>query len=230
MDMQEYDKVCTMTYLEYCDYLQDKYGIGKYDYMTKNFNKITKVTRTSEGLFAHHKMEDRTIMLSHKIEASRHPIEWQYKENIIYCDYLEHLLLHVLICKYPSPERETDGIGEGCVVNFIVPELNDMYSGFEPKEEWRKTCFNKVKNDKTVYLAIMNDFLSIKKEDYHFRPECMFKSFNEPYGLWSSKQNYKIYGELQDLLIKQGIAYSVASKNYTKHGLLFRLKRFFKSN
>lgn len=50
MNKNEYEKVKSMTYLEYCDYLQNKYGIGLTDYMTKNFNKNQKCTRTKDGL------------------------------------------------------------------------------------------------------------------------------------------------------------------------------------
>lgn len=39
MKMTEFLQVKEMTYLEYCDYLQKKYGIGLADYMTKSFNK-----------------------------------------------------------------------------------------------------------------------------------------------------------------------------------------------
>ncbi len=106
MDMSEYQKVRNLTYLEYCDYLQDKYGIGLADYMTKSYNMNPKCKRTKEGLIAHHKKEDTMIMLSTKAFAQICPFEWQKKENIVYCDYLEHLLLHVLICKYPSNEKE----------------------------------------------------------------------------------------------------------------------------
>jgi hypothetical protein len=40
MDLKEYEKVSGYTYLEYCDYLQEKYGIDLCDYMTKNWSKI----------------------------------------------------------------------------------------------------------------------------------------------------------------------------------------------
>ena len=73
--------------------------------MTKSFNPNQKCKRTKEGLFAHHKMEDRMVMLSEKLIAMMFPFEWQQKHNIVYCDYLEHLLLHVLICKFPSEKR-----------------------------------------------------------------------------------------------------------------------------
>lgn len=88
MDMNEYRKVKDLTYLEYCDYLQNKYGIGLADYMTKSYNVNPKCKRTKEGLFAHHKREDKMIMLSDKEIAKRCPFEWQQKENIVYCDYL----------------------------------------------------------------------------------------------------------------------------------------------
>ncbi|WP_256365363.1 hypothetical protein [Candidatus Methanomassiliicoccus intestinalis] len=42
MKLAEYEKVKDYTYLEYCDYLQDKYGIGLCDYMTQSWNKNTK--------------------------------------------------------------------------------------------------------------------------------------------------------------------------------------------
>ena len=48
MNLQEYEKVKDFTYLEYCDYLQKKYGIGLSDYMTMSWNKNNKVTRTKE--------------------------------------------------------------------------------------------------------------------------------------------------------------------------------------
>lgn len=36
MNMEEYTHVKDFTYLEYCDYLQKKYGVGLSDYMTKS--------------------------------------------------------------------------------------------------------------------------------------------------------------------------------------------------
>ena len=105
MDLQEYNKVKELKYLEYCDYLQKKYGIGKCDYMTKSWNLNPKCKRTSEGLVAHHKYEDHAIMLSTKMFAMLNPFEWQKAENIVYCDYIEHLFLHILICENPSKEK-----------------------------------------------------------------------------------------------------------------------------
>lgn len=198
MNLDEYYKVKDYTYNQYCDYLQRKYGIGLCDYMTKSFNKNPKVTRTKEGLLAHHKAEDKMILLSTREVAEKCPFSFQKKENIVYCDYLEHLLLHVLICKYPNPDRcPVVDVGIGGVVNFIVPELNDLYSGWETKQEWRRTCHAKVINDKPVYLAILKQFIELKKHE--LRKKALHVSFNESYGLWDDKNNKKLYKEIDRL-------------------------------
>lgn len=159
MNMEEYEKVKDLNYLEYCDYLQEKYGIGLCDYMTENWNSKQKCKRTKEGLLAHHKYEDHAIMLSTKEFAMQNPFEWQKAENIVYCDYLEHLFLHILVCENPSKEQNKNVIvGVGGVLTFMIPELNDFYSGWESKQEWRRICHERIKNDKDVFLALVKRF------------------------------------------------------------------------
>lgn len=205
MNMTEYNQVKDMTYLQYCDYLQGKYGIGHANYMTKSFNPNPKCKRTKEGLIAHHKAEDKMVMLSTKEVAEMFPYEWQLKENIVYCDYLEHLLLHVLICIYPSPDQEPIAdVGIGGVINFIMPELNDLYSGWETKQPWRKNCHDLVINDKDVYLAIMKQFVKWVKAGRKADKTMLHRSYNEAYGIWDSKRNEMIYKEL-DKLWKRGL-------------------------
>ena len=214
MNIEEYNKVEGMTYLEYCDYLQGKYGIGLDDYMTKSYNAKPKCKRTKEGLVAHHKHEDKAVMLSTKKKAEQCPFEWQKKENIVYCDYLEHLLLHVLICEYPSPEKlPRNAVGVGGVRNFIVPELNDVYSGWETKQEWRKKCHIRVINDKTSYFAILKKFINWRKKKFckeqtpskamqtiiDLEKKALHSSYNEKIGLWDMKNNKAIFDEIDTL-------------------------------
>ena len=200
MNLGEYEKVKDLTYLEYCDYLQQKYGIGLSDYMTKSWNKNSKVTRTKDGLLAHHKYEDHAIMLSTKEFAMQNPFEWQLAKNIVYCDYLEHLLLHILICEYPAEDHNVlEAVGVGGVINFIVPELNDLYSGWETGQAWRKNCHNLVINDKNVYLTLLKRFKTSCKDYPFYTEDCLFTSFNEAFGLWSRKQNVKLFKEIAEL-------------------------------
>ena len=190
MNIAEYEKVKRYTYLQYCDYLQDKYGIGRCDYMTDNWNKNRKVTRTSEGLYVHHKYEDHAIKLSDVEHAKKHPFEWQKKENLLYCDLLEHLFLHELICEHSA--TVDINVGLGGILQYIVPELNDVYSGFIAKEPWRQKCHNTIIGDKEVYLKLLE---RIADRNYHvpFINEKLRRSFFAQYGLWSDVYNYNIY-------------------------------------
>lgn len=197
--MTEYEKVKDYSYLEYCDYLQEKYGIGLCDYMRPSWTKNPKITRTKEGLLAHHKFEDHAIMLSNKEYAMKNPYEWQLKENIVYCDYLEHLFLHILICENPSSDKnKSDKVGYGGVINFIVPELNDVYSGWVTKESWRQNCHNAIINDKNVYLELLKRFKKFYGNNQLIIKDLL-NSFNQEYGTWSNKKNEKLYKEIIDL-------------------------------
>lgn len=198
MTIIEYEKVKGLSYLEYCDYLQEKYGIAICDYFTKSWNKNARISRTKEGLVAHHKYEDHGIMLSNPEYAKQNPYEWQLAKNIVYCDYLEHLLLHILICEYPSEnQNEEEFVGIGGVVNFLVPELNDLYSGWITGQSWRKVCHDLIINDKDVYLLLIKRFKKFCHNTFiDFDDKYLFTSFNEQFGLWSKDKNQKIFEEI----------------------------------
>lgn len=200
MDLNGYEKIKNFNYLEYCDYLQNKYGIGLCDYMTKSYNKNAKVTRTNEGLLAHHKYEDHAIMLSNKEYAEKNPFEWQLAKNIVYCDYLEHLFLHILICENPSiNHNKSEAVGIGGIIHYIVPELNDFYSGWVTSQQWRKNCHEKIKNDKAVYMTLLKRFKTTCKDYPLYTNDCLYTSYNELFGSWSKKQNAKIFEEIRKL-------------------------------
>lgn len=200
MDIIEYNRVRFLRYDEYCDYLHMKYGMPEYDYMTKSYNKNVKCTRTKEGLIAHHKMEDRAINLARKDVAQTHPIEWQYKENIVFCDYLEHLLLHLKICQYPYEDRVDDEVGIGGMLAYMIPELNDVYSGWQTKQEWRKNCYDKIINEKNVYLQIIKEIIIYLKDNKPEYLKYLCQSATAPYGQYDEKNNEELYKEIQELI------------------------------
>lgn len=200
MKLAEYELIKKYNYLEYCDYLQKKYGIGRSDYMTKSWNKNSKCSRTNDGLVAHHKFEDHAILLSTKEAAMNNPFEWQLAQNIVYCDYLEHLLLHILICENPAQDKNAfEAVGIGGVINFIVPELNDVYSGWQTNQQWRKNCHNLIINDKDVYMTLLKRFKDNCSTYPFYTPNCLYTSFNEQFGLWAKKQNKKLFTEIESL-------------------------------
>ena len=200
MNIEEYEKVKSFNYLQYCDYLQNKYGIGLAAYFTKSWNKNAKCTRTKDGLIAHHKFEDHAILLGNPEYAIKNPYEWQLPENIVYADYLEHLFLHILICEYPSPDQnKEEAVGIGGIINFIVPELNDLYSGWVTAQAWRSNCHALVKNDKNDYLILLKRFKHNCSNYPFYSKDCLYSSFNEDFGLWSKKQNLSLFKEIESL-------------------------------
>lgn len=54
MNINEYNKIKNLNYDEYCNYLKEKYGEAKVDYLTPRRKKNKKISRTKEGLFCHH--------------------------------------------------------------------------------------------------------------------------------------------------------------------------------
>ena len=213
MDLEEYNKVKNMNYDEYCLYLQNKYGKAKGYYCTPKGNKHN-IGRTSEGLVIHHVKEDEMIMLSNPTFARLAPYEFQSPDNLVYCNYLEHLLLHVLIVEKSVENAEVMPFGLGGIMFFLVPELNDWYSGYyknSSKEGWRRNCYEVVKDNEDTYLEILwryidyvdlNSLIIFPANLGQYNPDNLLSSFNESFGLWKSSKNKRIYGKIQALIDK----------------------------
>lgn len=151
-------KLLSASYSDCVKALLKKYGVAKHNYFkdTNCTEKNHLVSRTDEGLYCHHIDEDKAIMLSNDKYAAANPFEYQKADRLVYCNLLEHLLLHVKIAENPSEnanEGELPGIGGA--INFICKDLNDIYAGKEPADEWRKKVAEKVKDSFEDYIAIL---------------------------------------------------------------------------
>ncbi len=195
MNREEYCKVEKLSYEEYCEYLKNKYGIVSCDYMTKSFNKNKKCRRTNDGLFVHHIKEIEAELLSNPNIASEYPFEWQQKENLVYCDFLEHVLLHIMI------GEQTGALSSGLEA-FIIPELNDVYGGWISKEQWRINCHKVIKDDKDVYLMLLKRYVEQPEKDKETELKYICHSFNGFYGYWSDEKNKELYKEIREYIFK----------------------------
>lgn len=223
MNYQEYFQCSTMTYREYCKYLQDKYGIPQNSYYNEQYNK-NRNSRTSEGLVIHHICEDIKPNLSNKEVAKSCDFSYQLPENLCYCDYLEHLFLHILITEYPNEETD-DAVGIGGSANYLIPELNNLFSGYIPEQPSKKyviDCFNRVKEDFITYKYLISRFLSnndvpkeslinvvLSGDDKHFNEES--KIYSELKNICDSgscvqSHNIEIYSKVESLLNAQNKA------------------------
>lgn len=106
MTKNEYSLIKNYSYKDYCDYLNNKYD---------NYNK--------EGLFKHHFYENEKANLSNPEIAKYATIE--EKETVVYCNYLEHLLLHIMIGEQTDPRKR---LGLGGAINYIIPDIENYYN------------------------------------------------------------------------------------------------------
>lgn len=164
-----YEKIMKMKYYELVQFLINKYGPAKYDYFVNDKCKTTnkKVKRTSEGLVCHHIDEDKAIMLCDEKYAAQNPFEYQKADRLVYCNYLEHLLLHILIAEGPKATNrninETQGI---CgAVNFICKQLNDYYNGYQYSKEWLINTMAVIKDDYESYIMMLKKLWHVIKNN-----------------------------------------------------------------
>ena len=168
MDSIEIKRQLDMTYSELVEYLLKKYGPAKYDYFCTESckSKNSKVSRTSEGLYCHHIDEDKAIMLSNDKFSPNNPFEYQKADRLVYCNALEHLILHVKIVEEPknkdANKMELQGIGGA--VNFLCPQINDYYNGYEFKQPHLIKIYSLIENNFDDYIYILKYFLNIVEE------------------------------------------------------------------
>ena len=181
-----------LNYLELCKHLQDKYGVPSGNYfLTKSCkSKNNKITRGNDGLFLHHIKENEEIDLSKTDRATACPFEYQESKNLCYCNYLEHLILHMKIVEeYLSaelkrwvdeshlneqiPNNPIKYLGIGGLNNHIIPEINDFYNGYEYSRDWQIKALNLVDFEsfeelkKMSYDTIVNTFTTFDFSEHY---------------------------------------------------------------
>ncbi|URM52983.1 hypothetical protein [Mycoplasma sp. SG1] len=200
--MTEIEKLLECTYDECCNHFINKYGQPKGDYFLDKEcrKKNTAITRGKEGLYIHHIDEDKAIQLSQPIYARLNPFDYQKADRLIYCNLLEHLVLHIKIWENPSKfQNKNEAVGVGGVYNFIVPELNDIYSGISyknSKAKWKEKVIE-------VVLPLKEDYFKCIKRLVNLGfPHPLLTSYTFNWNFWDPKNNEKIFKELKKLGVK----------------------------
>lgn len=191
--LKEYKELLSITYDEMVNYLYRKYGFAKDDYyressyerfMNGEIKSITKgkYSRTDEGLYCHHVDEYRMLNISDKefIKKFNIPYEYQRKDRLVYCNLIEHAILHVLIAK------ETDRkFGYPGYMAFFKPDLIMWYlEGQIPELKWMKKCYE------TAYLEPEEAFEIIKEMELTLDNEY-YNSFSEYKRIEKEKEEEK---------------------------------------
>lgn len=150
--LSDYMDLLNKTYDEAVDILLTKYGPAEDDYFReksyyrflngeiKNITK-GKFTRTSEGLYCHHIDEKKELKISDPLFVKKYniPFDYQRKDRLVYCDLIEHAILHALITEETSHEFGYPGYGA-----YLKPMIEEWYLDKEiPNTKWMKHCYDK---------------------------------------------------------------------------------------
>ena len=157
MNKIEYSKVKNYNYEQYIKYLLEKYGQVSGNYFTDSFAHNMEIKRKNEELYLHHIKEDTIANLSDLSVAKNAPIEYQFAENLVYANLLEHIFLHILI------GEQNKGLGFGGA-ELMIAQANDFYNaenfeekesvlsdGFEVLELLKERCGNSIAAYETLF-------------------------------------------------------------------------------
>ena len=155
------------------DYLAEKYGHAVCDYFVTSEcrTRNKKVGRSSEGIYCHHMDEDKGVNLSNPLQAKLQPFEWQKKERLIYCNALEHLILHMKIAilrqskKLSAPMDVARFFTTGGVY-MICQEINDIFIYDGTSIAWKQRCYEEFRENYEDYIQLVRAFMLYVEKMY----------------------------------------------------------------
>ena len=164
LDDAELQSMLSSTSAQAVIMLQNKYGIPQGNYFLNEScrTKNTKITRGKDGLFIHHVYEfsDEYPMvndLSKPNMAIAYPYYFQHGENLCYCNYLEHFILHIKIwlMRY---EQTALHIEDG-LIHYLIPILNDIYNDcYTNHQSWHEKAISLIKEKKSDYIKLLTAY------------------------------------------------------------------------
>ena len=143
MNKEELQKETALSYEELCVYLLQKY-------------KKPSAERES-GLVRHHADESRSLRFLGGMFSL--PSLKKSDKNLLRCDVLEHLLLHIKILEGKKGEKEFSDFLPA--VFPIVREINDFYNGSMRTPPRKLPCLMTVKDDFENYIALLETLKTI---------------------------------------------------------------------
>ena len=167
MTREDIEKQMAMNYDDQVAYLLKKYWPAEGDYFLDDtlYIKNKEITRTSEGLECHHIDENIIPTLSDVSVAKQHSFDYQRKDRLVYCNLMEHLLLHIKIGRSRFYENHADMrvdqdlkelITHG--VNMLSMDCNDLFMHQGSDIIWRQNCYEVIQDSYEEYIEMLRDF------------------------------------------------------------------------
>ena len=162
-----YSQLLYLSYGQIVSSLLEKYGPVNGDYFVNEScqSKNSAISRANEGLECHHIDEYTAINLSNIASAKLYPFEYQRANRLVYCNYLEHLLLHIKIAEEQQINNESNVSkkGIGGAVEFIVRNLNDFYDDRVYEMEYMNIASRVVSADYGAYMLYLRYLWNVIK-------------------------------------------------------------------
>lgn len=143
MEKDYYDLVVYLT-LKYGFVVDNYFEEKSYRRFEKGIIKIIKkgnYTKTNEGLYCHHVYENKYKNLSNEefIRIQNPGYEVHLAENLVYCNLVEHTILHYKIAMQTKKKYGYQGFSV-----FLIPQLKEWYiEKKKPKKEWMTKCYER---------------------------------------------------------------------------------------
>lgn len=155
MKVSEYKQVMNFGYEQYVRYLKEKYGPVPKKYGSK-FNK-----RSDDGLFIHHVREDEVASLSdYKVRKANNPA-YQMPENLVYCNYVEHLFLHILIGEETAAVKN---LGLHGPFIFIIPSVKGYYENGYVNSKINSGYYKAIDGCQEVFYSLLDRYNELVKK------------------------------------------------------------------
>ena len=181
-----YLNLLSLSYEDAVDNLLKKYGSVKDDYFRENSYKrffageIKSITKgkysraTEDGLYCHHVKEDEYLNLANLsfLKEQKPPYSVQKRENLVYCDLIEHFILHLLIANKTNNKYGLPG-----VENYLLPMIMDWYLAADavPTKGWAKTCYDKAYVTEPEGKKIIEKAKEISPQNARLIDEILFR-------------------------------------------------------
>lgn len=206
MDSREFEKEKALSYNDLVKYLLDKYGHAQYDYFCNESckSKNRKVPRTSEGLYCHHIYEKYVSNLCDPFWAKQSPYEYQKANNLVYCNLLEHFLLHIKIAydyadfeidkNNPLQSKHKRGSFPRKIswdtsnaynirnmipitggIDFISSDINTLFSQEDSLSEWSRKCYMEIKDNFDDYISLIIEMIQKAVDSFTGKKNYKFK-------------------------------------------------------
>lgn len=167
----EYDSLLNMSYSNTVSYLLNKYGIVQGDYYENDELTIENknISRKDDGLICHHISEINNTLVGEANYGKRFPKEEHESTNLVYCNVIEHFLLHSKIAEESlntDLDRAKVAYISSALVN-IARQINSVFNGSMPSLDVNVNIADVEKSYEFYVKALSKLWITVKDNEIY---------------------------------------------------------------